>query len=510
MKLVIYYVSPHYVTEQKQKSRGVARSPVTKDVSPPVIINESLEHQLAQKYEGKLLLRNEIHLNDELFSHLLTNKYFTASHSLIRTVFSKRCTRCNNSKSHLFAYFPCAKCQTVHLYCRNCIMMGRVSTCENLYKWSGKRYKWPHHNDACTWQGELTPAQNRAANQVVKAIDNQNELLVWAVTGAGKTEILFKGITLALSQGKRICITTPRADVVRELLPRIQRAFSAVKVQGLYGKSRDREGTAQLIIATTHQLIRFHRAFDVIIIDEIDAFPYHQDPSLQFATNRAAKPDSTKIYLTATPRQDLLYKLKTNQLSHCFVPIRYHGHPLPIPQSISDYSLSKRLTSNALPKSLVNWLGKRKNTKRQLLIFVPTIKLANRLRRPVAEILLKRNVITDKKYVASVHAEDHQREQKINQFRNKKRYALITTTILERGVTFPSIDVVVIQANHIVFDEAALVQIAGRAGRNAQDPTGEVLFIHDGKTDAISRSISSINQMNIRGTKMMQSIKEGD
>src|SRR5699024_1563318 len=263
------------------------------------------------------------------------------------------------------------------------------------------------------------------------------------------------------SQGKRVCIATPRADVVRELLPRIQRAFAKIPVQGLYGKSRDREGTSQLIISTTHQLVRFSNAFDVIIIDEIDAFPYHHDQSLQFATNRAAKRSSTKIYLTATPRQNLKYKLSTNQLPHCFVPIRYHGYPLPVPKHISDYSLAKQLDAQLLPKSFVNWLQNRKKEERQLLIFVPTIHLAEQLRAEVSNVLIRKKQITNKLTVASVHADDKLREQKIQLFRQKKLYALITTTILERGVTFPSIDVVVIQANHKVFDEAALVQIAG-------------------------------------------------
>ncbi|GAE95069.1 ComF operon protein A [Gracilibacillus boraciitolerans JCM 21714] len=36
-------------------------------------------------------------------------------------------------------------------------------------------------------------------------------------------------------------------------------------------------------------------------------------------------------------------------------------------------------------------------------------------------------------------------------------------------------------AGHQVFDEAALVQIAGRAGRSPNDPTGNVIFIHQAK-----------------------------
>src|SRR5699024_59807 len=165
-------------------------------------------------------------------------------------------------------------------------------------------------NQACTWQGKLTYAQNEASKAVEEAVLEEREQLIWAVTGAGKTEILFKGINRALSQGKRVCISTPRSDVVRELLPRIQEAFANIPVQALYGNSRDREGTAQLMITTTHQLIRFREAFDLLIIDEIDAFPYHHDKSLQFATNRAVKKVSSKIYLTATPRKNLKRKVR--------------------------------------------------------------------------------------------------------------------------------------------------------------------------------------------------------
>lgn len=49
------------------------------------------------------------------------------------------------------------------------------------------------------------------------------------------------------------------------------------------------------------------------------------------------------------------------------------------------------------------------------------------------------------------------------------------------------------------FDEAAIVQIAGRAGRSPADPTGEVLLFHDGKTNAMVQAIDSICLMNKRG-----------
>ncbi|MFB4167824.1 DEAD/DEAH box helicase [Virgibacillus sp. JSM 102003] len=366
--------------------------------------------------------------------------------------------------------------------------------CEPLYEWTGPKVNWPRHTNACTWTGELTEVQQKAADRITEAIRNkENELLVWAVCGAGKTEMLFPGITESLKRGKRICIATPRTDVVRELLPRLREAFSGIYVQGLYGGSRETEGAAQLVIATTHQLLRFKNAFDVIIIDEIDAFPYHANKSLSYAANRSKKEKSnTTIYLTATPRQNHQIQISRKRLQHIFVPSRFHGYPLPVPVFHMCYSLKKYMISSRPPKSFLNWYVQRENPNRQLLIFVPTILFAEKLSKNLTKIL------QDDKVVA-VHASDKNREEKIQQFRDNQISILVTTTILERGVTFPAVDVVIFDAGHSVFDEAALVQIAGRAGRSPKDPTGEVVFFHDGKTEAMVQAVRSIRKMNKRG-----------
>src|SRR5699024_5064400 len=351
----------------------------------------------------------------------------------------------------------------------------------------------PSYPNACTWNGELTDAQQTAANRIVQVIqDRERELLTWAVCGAGKTEMLFPGISEALHLGMRVCIATPRTDVVRELLPRLREAFSGVYIQGLYGGSLEKDGSTQLIIATTHQLLRFRRAFDVIVIDEVDAFPYTHDTSLPFAADRAKKESSTTIYLTATPRREQQLQMARKKLPHVFVPRRYHGHPLPIPNFLLCHTLHKDLQKPRPPKAFFKWFANRKNQNRQLLIFVPTIKLAETLTPKLSSVLSDDTVM-------AVHASDHDREQKVQQFRDKQFQILVTTTILERGVTFPSVDVAIFDAGHTVFDEAALVQIAGRAGRSPDDPTGEVIFFHDGKTEAMVQAVSLINQMNKRG-----------
>lgn len=456
--------------------------------------------ELALRFSGKLLLRNEIPLDEYTFQQLLSARLFTPTPAISKKIFFYHCHRCGNQKRHLFASIQCARCHDTHVYCRKCIEMGSVMECTSLYYWSGPLPSWPVHEDPCTWKGELTAAQQQAADRIILALKRQEkEMLVWAVCGAGKTEMLFPGIAEALKRGMRICVATPRSDVVKELKPRMQQAFQHVPVQALYGGSKDKDGTAQLMIATTHQLLRYQAAFDLMVIDEIDAFPFHADPSLPFAANRAKKSLSTTIYLTATPRKQHQTLIRRKKLPHVFVPVRYHGHPLPVPKMKMTFSLKKDLQNNKAPETFISWLKRRKHRSRQLLIFVPTIALAEKLWENMAEVLLQEKVIEKRNKLAAVHAEDPDRTEKVLAFRKKELKVIITTTILERGVTFPSVDVAIVHAGHDVFDEAALVQIAGRAGRSADDPTGEIVFFHDGKTDAMVQAVDAIKTMNRRG-----------
>lgn len=455
---------------------------------------------IAKRYSGKLLLREEILLNDSLFFELLSSHYFTTYPSIQNSFFSRICTRCNNKNPNLFAYIPCSICGKNHYYCRNCIMMGRVMECQLLYFWTKEPYPWPQWNAPCSWSGTLTEAQRHAAHCIVQTVQRKTELLIWAVTGSGKTEMLFPGITEALRTGLRICIATPRTDVVRELYPRVQDAFCDVPIQALYSGSRDNDGTTQLIISTTHQLLRFKEAFDVIIVDEIDAFPYHHDSSLQFAVKRAAKRKAAFIYLTATPRKEQKRRMSLKRLSYVFVPQRFHGFPLPVPKLVQSSYSSFQKETPLIPKQFTSWLTKRTEPNRQLLIFVPTITQATKLLPVIANILFEKQVIKTDLEVTYVYSEDKQREEKIEQFRKQQLRVLVTTTILERGVTFPSVDVVVLDAHHDVFDEAALVQIAGRAGRSAKDPYGEVIFLYRRLTGAIVQAKKAIEEMNRRAT----------
>ncbi len=59
-----------------------------------------------------------------------------------------------------------------------------------------------------------------------------------AVTGAGKTEMMFQGIQYARIQGDNIAIVSPRVDVVVEISKRIKDAFLNEDIDILHQQSR--------------------------------------------------------------------------------------------------------------------------------------------------------------------------------------------------------------------------------------------------------------------------------
>lgn len=397
-----------------------------------------------------------------------------------------RCGRCLNEMQHEFIEFDCARCEKKCVYCRHCINMGRVSNCTTLITWHGPQPR-QYRNHTLDWQSQFTKLQAKAAEELDRSLQQGRSHLLHAVCGAGKTEILFQATYSALKAGKRVAIATPRTDVVLELFPRFQQVFPNTTIHALYGNAPQQEGFAQLVLATTHQLYRFEHAFDVMIVDEADAFPYTFDETLQRAVLKAKKPDMPIGFVTATPSPKLLKRMKDENWGYSFIPQRYHGYPLPVPRYDSLFNYDKAIQKGQIPKKLRHWLEQQLANQRPFLIFFPTIELME-----VAVPLFQQ---IDAK-IEAVHAEDPDRKVKVKRLRNEEVPGLLTTTILERGVTIKNVQVAIVGAESPIFTDSALIQISGRAGRNANFPDGDIVFFHHGVTFAMDQARAEIIRMN--------------
>lgn len=369
-------------------------------------------------------------------------------------------------------------------YCRECLIMKRVRNDEPLYYFPQEDFP---RQDVLKWSGQLTPFQERVSMGLLQAVDKKEPSLVHAVTGAGKTEMIYQVVAKVINRGGAVCLASPRIDVCLELYKRLQSDFTC-KISLLHGESEPYFRTP-LVVATTHQLLKFYQAFDLLIVDEVDAFPYVDNPLLYHAVNNCVKESGLKIFLTATSTDELDKKVKQGELKRLSLPRRFHGNPLVIPKPVWLSDFDKHLQKNRLVPKLRRYIEKQRETAYPLLIFASEIEKGERLKE-----ILQRDFPNEKIGFVSSVTED--RLQQVQAFLDRELTILISTTILERGVTFPCVDVFVVEANHQLFTKSSLIQIGGRVGRSMDRPTGQLIFFHDGINRSIKKAIKEVKEMN--------------
>ena len=376
-----------------------------------------------------------------------------------------KCPRCGNAKKMYFY-------KGSHgYYCRKCIGFGRL-----LLEEEDLSVKLQDIHDDCseyTMQYPLTKFQEVVSKECQMHIRTQDVLLE-CVCGAGKTEMVLASIADALKENRKVCFAIARRQVVLELSERLQTYFTKAKIVAVCGGHTD-VLDGDLIVCTTHQLYRYQGQFSLLILDEPDAFPYRGDEVLHGITKHACI--GHVIYLTATPDSYLLSRVKEGTMHHIVLNKRPHGHDLPVPRLFI-------YPSTILFYVLLRWINE--HACNPIIIFVPTIKTAKRFGYILSTLM--------KCYVCT--SESDNRDSVIHEFKQEKNGIMIATTVLERGVTIPKADICVWHANHPVFDEAGLIQMAGRAGRSFTSPEGDVLFLCSEKTELVQLCKEKIEQAN--------------
>lgn len=408
------------------------------------------------------------------------------------------CRRCGSTKQ--ITEDNCIFCGNARcLTCLNCQSMGLAKSCIPLYSAPNSERRQSGKVIEPVFNFQLTPPQLRASQGLEDFWDrDEQEFLVWAVCGAGKTEVSFGIISKALNEGAKVLVAIPRKDVVQELLPRFERAFPEIEITALYGGSGNRHGETPLTIATTHQCLRFYQNFDLIILDEGDAYPYQGSAMLHFAVRRSLKPGGKMVIMTATPDQILISKVDSGKMPFVTIPARPHRKPLIVPELIKlDLHFPMIPGSGWEPPSLVRqFLLDIKPNQRRALIFLPTIKLIETVGKGLIQWAQTQGIKG-----AIIHSQVGNRDKTKAEFKEGMLDFLVTSTVLERGITIPNLEVLVLMAdNEMVFDNRTLVQIAGRVGRLGEP--ARVLFTAARITKAMRDCCQSIVRLNEEGRRL--------
>ena len=362
------------------------------------------------------------------------------------------------------------------VYCRKCIAFRGQEPTNDYVQTDNAEY---------TLRYELSEDQKRLSNQLVDNFKNGIDTLVHAVCGSGKTEICLEIISYCIEHKLRVGFAVPRRDVCVELYYRFAEIFTNNDLTAVYGgNTKCLEG--DLVVLTTHQLFRYEHYFDLLIMDEIDAFPFKGSEILGIFFKRSIKKNF--VLMSATPSDDILEYFAKPGRSIVELYSRFHGKPLPIPKIVKGNLLY-------LNYKLVKEMSRFLKMFKQVFIFVPTIDLSIKLYK------FLRLFFPNGGYINS-HCEN--RDEIIKRFRIKKYRYLVTTAVLERGVTVKDLQVIVYQSDHPVYDSHALIQIAGRVGRKKEAPEGEVIFLARKNNKEMQRAVDEIIAANKKLPNMLQ------
>lgn len=452
-----------------------------------------------------------------------------------------RCSRCGSTEM-LHRTDSCAVCGQACVRCACCNSLGLMTACSWLFHVPVER----NLNDVSAKLPEvflripfrLTHAQQRASGRVRRFIETSDskQFLVWAACGAGKTEVACAAIALTLRQGGVVLYVAPRQSLASELHERLSGFFPSVEVALRTGQRQLGSIDARLTVCTAHQTLRFKHYADLVVFDETDAYPCEPGGYLERAVQRSVRHRGKIVCLTATPDSAMFERLQDGSLPFALIPERHHGKPVPVPQVVSSsgslhrgmdglpgnpgerwarkcllealhtdspcrglgraqcpLSRTREAAARLLSRQEICLLCVAAADPSRTLVFVPTIALVELYRSALEGVLS--HCWQDTRW-GFCHSRLPDNESEVRKLRNRELDCIVTTTVLERGITIPGVNVIVARADSPVFGSRTLVQMAGRAGRTSDCPTGRVLFCVRRVTTEVKRAVSMIRFMN--------------
>ncbi|MDJ0305211.1 MULTISPECIES: DEAD/DEAH box helicase family protein [Dehalobacter] len=486
--------------QEKVRWQDISREALPEAFNIEVLQNETVYQKFLRIAEGRQLAENEF--------RIVEKKLGVSTKELLG--FMQKAVQSGNAEwlpifEQVRSRYFCRRCGSSHyeewpsLYgdtytCLDCREIGPLNSLQILFRLHSVDVPGQTQvdTDKCkpdqtvrSYSLEFTFAQEKAAEELWQQVHRQKaqETLLWAACGAGKTEVCFPLIDSFLRQNKKVLFAAPRQDVVHDVQPRLQKNFPEYNIKILSGALPQDMEPSKLTVATTHQVLRFYRAFHLIILDETDAYPYEGSSVLEYGIRQALRPDGQIICLTATPSAEILLRVKSQKCAIVRLPVRHHGFPVPVPEWQKN-KLTRDRSLVELKKVLLKLIA-----DGPILVFVPTVAL-------VKEWTGVLKMAFSDLRVEGSWSSDAARREKIVLFRQGDINIFVCTSILERGITIKGVQVAVLFADHTLYDARALVQMAGRTGRSAECPFGRAVFIYAEQTQAMIQANRWIQDQN--------------
>lgn len=374
-----------------------------------------------------------------------------------------RCKRCSNEDPRYFFKGSSG------YYCRKCVQFKRI-----LLEEENESFDYEVNSQAFEYEFSYTLTnKQKLVSKKCKETLKECDVLLHCVCGAGKTELTVESISDYLQRGLKVCYAISRKEVVKELAIRFSNIFKNANVVSVYG-GKTKVLSGDLIVCTTHQLFRYYQTFDLLILDEVDAFPLKDNDTLMSIAINACK--GRILYSTATINDFLKKYLKLRPYKEIKLLTRPSGKPIIVPNVFYGPSFIHIFYLFKLMHDMTN----------QCIVFVHSKRLCKIL------YLLFKSFYS----CTYVYSDLLKRDENIKAFKNKDYQFIFATTVLERGITILDVNVIVLDFKQGCFDESSLIQMTGRVGRNYKNPYGYAYILSTHVSKEIENCVNNLREAN--------------
>ena len=436
--------------------------------------------------------------NLEILLHLMTLK------SQVQRVPSMRmegrdslvCNRCGHQGRVERTYCSVGKRECY--LCEGCLMMGQSRPCEALYAAPARPRKEENYvrSVRLNLDTSFSLPQYEAFEALARFVrkDSLSEAMVWAACGAARPEVVYGAIREVLKRGGRVLFGIPRKELMEEMNYRLTQAFPGVTVAGIRGRVTKVVKDPDIVLASPYHALKYYRSFDLVILDEAEAFPFRACEMLVNALRRARKTDGKYIYVTSTPDPGMYARAQRGEVKVVMIPLRVHGVPLPVPKVIVEKDIQGE---RKIPESLFGLVRETlEEDQAQVLVVAPNYETSVRIGEFLRERFAEVDYSHQEQLLMSTGYGDEEQQRKVNSWIRGDFPILVTTNLSRRGDVAPNANVIVVYADNPTFDEGALLQLAGRVGWSDSYPTGKVWFVTSRVTRQMEGAIRKINLLN--------------
>ncbi len=322
---------------------------------------------------------------------------------------------------------------------------------------------------------ELTNAQKNCLDEILKDMNSARVMnrLVQGDVGSGKTIIAALAMYVAVKNGYQAAMMAPTTILASQHYDDLKKIFDKlnIKVDIITGKTT-KKGRNQIIeklkngdidiLFGTHAILEDNVEFNklgLVVTDEQHRFGVKQRMKL---TNKSENVDT--LVMTATPIPRTLALTLYSDLDISIID--------ELPKGRKPIKTNAVFVNENMENRINLFISKQLDSGRQAYIVCPLIEETEDSDLTAATELYEiyKNDVFKKYNVGFLHGKmkNKEKDQIMNDFKDKKLDLLISTTVIEVGVNVPNATIMVIE-DADRFGLAALHQLRGRVGRGEHE-----------------------------------------